>query len=107
VLCQADTQVICRAVGQLSGIVRCLCQTSCQVLSVLSGACLTVEVLCSCRVLSELSGVLAVAVRDRLSDELSEDRELSAGCVRLLLLSDVGLLLSGTVRWCCRGAVRL
>jgi len=30
-------QVICRAVGQLSGIVRCLCQTSCQVLSVLSG----------------------------------------------------------------------
>jgi len=27
--------------------------------------------------------------------------------VRLLLLSDVGLLLSGAVRWCCRGAVRL
>ena len=25
--------------------------------------------------------------------------------VRLLLLSDVGLLLSGAVRWCCRGAV--
>ena len=38
--CQAVRccQVICRAVGQLSGIVRCLCQTSCQVLSVLSGA---------------------------------------------------------------------
>ena len=25
--------------------------------------------------------------------------------VRLLLLSDVGLFLSGAVRWCCRGAV--
>ena len=38
--CQAVRccQVICRAVGQLSGTVRCLCQTSCQVLSVLSGA---------------------------------------------------------------------
>ena len=38
--CQAVRccQVICRAVGQLSGTVRCLCQTSCRVLSVLSGA---------------------------------------------------------------------
>ena len=38
--CQAVRccQVICQAVGQLSGAVRCLCQTSCRVLSVLSGA---------------------------------------------------------------------
>ena len=43
------------------GIVRCLCQTSCQSGAVSAVGCcrvrLTVEVLCSCRVLSELSGV--------------------------------------------------
>ena len=60
--CQAVRccQVICRAVGHcqaLSGAsvrpaVRC-----CQCCQVLSGACLTGEVICSCRVLSELSGV--------------------------------------------------
>ena len=52
--------MICRAVGHcqaLSGAsvrpaVRC-----CQCCQVLSGACLTGEVICSCRVLSELSGV--------------------------------------------------
>ena len=96
--CQAVRccQVICRAVGQLSGTVRCLCQTSCQVLSVLSGAvgCVSdrrggsVAVGCcrSCRVL--------------LSDAIGAVR-----AVRLLLLSDVGLLLSGAVRWCCRAAL--
>ena len=49
--CQAVRccQVICRAVGQLSGTVRCLCQTSCQVLSVLSGAV---------RCLSDIRGAL-------------------------------------------------
>ena len=60
--CQAVRccQVICRAVGHcqaLSGAsvrpaVRC-----CQCCRVLSGACLTSEGICSCRMLSELSGV--------------------------------------------------
>jgi len=58
--CQVICQVICRAVGHcqaLSGAsvgpaVRC-----CRCCRVLSGACLTSEVICSCRVLSELSGV--------------------------------------------------
>ena len=79
--CQVLSGVICQAVRHcqaLSGAsvrpaVRC-----CQCCRVLSGACLTVEGLCSCRVLSELLGVAG-------SDAVG-----AVGAVRLLLLSDVG-----------------
>mmetsp|Transcript_5958 Transcript_5958/g.17884 ORF Transcript_5958/g.17884 Transcript_5958/m.17884 type:complete len:235 (-) Transcript_5958:152-856(-) len=89
--CQAT--VCCRAVGQLSGTVRCLCQTSCQVLSVLSGA---VGCVSDSRARCSVAVGCCRSCRVLLSDAVG-----AVGAVRLLLLlSDVGLLLSGAVRCC-------
>ena len=75
--CQAVRccQVICRAVGQLSDTVRCLCQTSCQVLSVLSGA---VGCVSDSRGALQLSG--AVGAVGCCCQTLSELSELSGCC---------------------------
>ena len=85
--CQAVRccQVICRAVGHcqaLSGAsvrpaVRC-----CQCCQVLSGACLTGEVICSCRVLSELSGVAVRRCRSCQSCQAAAAVRRRAGAVR-------------------------